>query len=64
MPLSNALDDVPLSLACPNCGHGLQKLGRWFLRASAYRCEGCGASNRITYDDKLKLFAAGAKAVP
>jgi DNA-directed RNA polymerase subunit RPC12/RpoP len=57
MPLSHDLDDVLLSFKCPKCSHALARTGRWFVQASRFKCASCGDTVRITYDDKLLLFA-------
>jgi hypothetical protein len=60
LPLSNKLADVMLAHPCARCGHLLRRLGSWFMTAANYRCENCGAANRITYPQKVRLFEANA----
>lgn len=56
MSLSRALQSVPLTMACPHCGHKIEKVGSWFQAARHYECEECRQTIRLRYDDKLKLF--------
>jgi transposase-like protein len=60
MPLTHALDHVVLTHPCPHCGRAVEKPGSWFKSAASFRCVGCGANNRITYEEKLSLFAASS----
>jgi hypothetical protein len=57
MSLSNELSDVDLTFKCASCGYRLVRTGSWFLHASGFKCAGCRSQQRITYDDKMKLFA-------
>jgi hypothetical protein len=52
--------DVMMTLACRTCGFALTKKGSWFKSASLYKCESCGVQGRVTYDDKVRLFARAA----
>jgi hypothetical protein len=47
-----------MTFACPICGHALTKKGSWFKSASHFKCAGCQTRSRISYEDKLRLFAA------
>jgi hypothetical protein len=57
MPLSDELNNVMLTHDCPHCGHSLQRRGEWFKVISGYGCEACLQPVRLTYKDKLELFA-------
>ncbi|TPK75333.1 hypothetical protein FJ930_04330 [Mesorhizobium sp. B2-4-15] len=57
MPLSAALLTCKMTFECPECGFAFVKHGSWFQSVSWYECEGCRRRIRITYPDKLKLFA-------
>lgn len=57
MPLCNELRDVVLTFVCRQCGRQLLKKGGWFMGAHSFKCEGCGREVRLSYDDKLVLFA-------
>jgi hypothetical protein len=56
MPLP-ALPDASFSHRCPHCGTARVNTGQWFRAISGYKCEGCGNAVRVTYEDKVKLFA-------
>ncbi|TPI48165.1 hypothetical protein FJW05_08930 [Mesorhizobium sp. B2-9-1] len=56
MPLSAALNDADLEFKCLECDHAFKRKGSWFKVISTFKCEGCGAANRIGYADKLALF--------
>ena len=60
MPLSAQLRNVDLTLECERCGHLIIKKGDWFIHASTFKCEGCKGEVRLTYSDKLALFAKHA----
>ena len=57
MPLSGRLRDVDLTLECQRCRHLIIKKGNWFLRASTFKCDKCKGEVRLTYSDKIALFA-------
>jgi predicted RNA-binding Zn-ribbon protein involved in translation (DUF1610 family) len=61
MPIPFHLNEALLTFECSRCGHALVKKGSWFRGASQFRCAECGHQGRITYDDKLRIFAKGAK---
>jgi transposase-like protein len=63
MPLSAQLRYVALTLECKHCGHALMKNGGWFMAAPRFKCAGCQREVRITYDDKVALFAKHAHLV-
>jgi hypothetical protein len=60
MTLSAGLRDVDLTLPCENCGYLLVRKGSWFMTASAFRCVECKGELRLTYSDKVALFAKHA----
>ena len=57
MPLSVRLRDVPLTFLCPHCQHPLIRKGSWFTTVAHFKCDGCGTRVRITYPQKVALFA-------
>ncbi|TPI29162.1 hypothetical protein FJW08_18965 [Mesorhizobium sp. B3-2-1] len=57
MALSRRLLMCKMTLDCPHCGFALKRAGSWFQVISSHRCEGCQRQFRITYPDKLRLFA-------
>jgi transposase-like protein len=57
MPLSRELDGLTLSVPCSHCGHVLRKKGSSVRSVSHYTCKSCKQQFRVTYSDKLKLFA-------
>jgi hypothetical protein len=57
MPLSSKLRYVDLTLECKGCGHLIVKRGVWFMTASSFKCDQCKVPVRLTYSDKLALFA-------
>ena len=60
MPLSARLRNVDLTLECQHCGHLIIKKGFWFISASTFKCDECKGEMRLTYSDKLTLFAKHA----
>ena len=60
MSLPDGFADVMMMLACRTCGIAITKKGSWFKSASRYKCESCGVQGRVTYDDKMRLFARAA----
>jgi hypothetical protein len=56
MPLPQ-LPDASFSHRCPHCGTARVNTGQWFRAIGGYKCEGCGNAVRVTYEDKVKLFA-------
>jgi transposase-like protein len=58
--LSSRLRDVALTLECKLCGHAMVKKGVWFMTASTFKCHGCKGVLRLTYSDKVELFAKHA----
>ena len=60
MPLSSKLRYVDLTLECKSCGHLIVKRGVWFMTASSFKCDQCKVPVRLTYSDKLALFAKHA----
>jgi transposase-like protein len=57
MPLSAALLEVPLTLACPFCGHERVGNGIWFRSITHFRCRGCRREVPVSYELKIALFA-------
>ena len=57
MSLSKDLRDVVLTYICSQCGRTLEKKGSWFMGVHLFKCEGCQRDVRLTYDDKVGLFA-------
>ena len=60
MPLSVRLREVDLTLECKRCGHLIVKQGVWFMTASIFKCNECKGEVRLTYSDKVALFAKHA----
>ena len=60
MTLSAALRDVDLTLPCERCGYLIIKKGGWFMTASTFKCAECKGALRLTYSDKIELFAKHA----
>jgi DNA-directed RNA polymerase subunit RPC12/RpoP len=60
MPLSVRLRNVDLTLECKRCGHLIVKQGVWFTTASIFKCNECKGEVRLTYSDKVALFAKHA----
>jgi hypothetical protein len=58
--LSSRLRHVDLTLECKSCGYLIVKRGTWFMTASTFKCCKCKAELRLTYSDKLALFAKHA----
>jgi phage FluMu protein Com len=55
--LSTRLRNVDLTLECQLCGHLIVKKGGWFMTISTVKCPVCKGERRLTYPDKLALFA-------
>jgi hypothetical protein len=60
MSLRDDFADVMMTLACRTCGFAITKKGSWVKSASHYKCVSCGVQGRVTYDDKMRLFARAA----
>ena len=60
MTLSARLRDADLTLECERCGHLMTKKGGWFITASIFKCAECRGEVRLTYSDKVALFAKHA----
>ncbi len=60
MTLSSRLRDVELTLECKFCGHLIVKKGVWFMTVSTFKCRECNGERRLTYSDKVALFAKHA----
>ena len=60
MSLPDGFADVMMMLACRTCGFAITKKGSWFRAVSRYKCESCGVQGRVTYDDKIQVFARAA----
>lgn len=56
MPLSNELRDVFIELQCPACSHPFTRMGSWVKTIAGFRCDGCGETVRIGYEQKLAIF--------
>lgn len=63
MGLSIELNNVHLCFPCKYCNHAHVKAGRWFVTQSAFVCDGCGHTNRITYQQKMELFERARSGV-
>ena len=61
MPLSDALMSVQMTYPCPACARAIVKPGSWFKTVSRIKCEGCQSQLRLTYNDKLEIFAKHAR---
>jgi hypothetical protein len=57
MTLSARLRNVDLTLECERCGHSIIKKGYWFVCVSTFKCDECKGGLRLTYSDKVALFA-------
>lgn len=57
MALSRRLLMCKMTLECPHFGFALKRAGSWFQVVSSHRCERCQRQFRITYSNKLTLFA-------
>jgi hypothetical protein len=55
--LSSGLRYVDLTLECELCGHLMVKRGVWFMTASTFKFDLCKGELRLTYSDKVALFA-------
>jgi ribosomal protein L37AE/L43A len=60
MPLSARLRNVDLTHECKRCGHLIVKRGIWFISVSTFKCDECKSEVRLTYSDRLALFAKHA----
>jgi hypothetical protein len=58
--LSSRLRNVDLTLECKLCGHLIARKGGWFMTASTFKCKECKGQLRLTYSDKVELFAKHA----
>ena len=57
MTLSTQLLNVDLTLECKRCGHLTVKKGSWFMTINTFKCRVCKDERRLTYSDKVELFA-------
>jgi len=55
--LKHRLCAVQMTIACPHCGHELTRPGSWFQSQSHFTCDCCFETSRLTYADKVALFA-------
>jgi hypothetical protein len=55
--LSTQLRHVDLTLKCKGCGYLIVRRGTWFMTASTFKCCKCKTELRLTYSDKIALFA-------
>lgn len=60
MTLSAGLRYVDLSFECKRCGNSIIKSGAWVISVSVFRCAECKGELRLTYSDKVALFAKHA----
>jgi hypothetical protein len=60
MPLSTRLKNVDLTFQCERCGHLIIRKGGWFICVSTFKCDECKGELRLTYSDKVALFAKSA----
>ncbi len=60
MPLSARLRNVDLTLECKRCGHLIIRKGGSFITVSTFKCDECKGEVRLTYSDKVALFAKHA----
>jgi hypothetical protein len=60
MPISVRLDRVDLTLKCNHLNNLLIKKRRYFMTASTFKCDACNGELRLTYSDKVALFAKHA----
>ncbi|SDR54005.1 hypothetical protein SAMN05444161_5650 [Rhizobiales bacterium GAS191] len=60
MTLSSKLVDALLTFECAHCGLKFSKKGSWFKSAARFTCAGCQREARITYSDKIRIFARHA----
>lgn len=63
MSLPRRLDGLLMKHTCPSCRAVIQREGRWFRTIRQYRCSACRKTVTVTYEDKLRLFAATEKAL-
>ena len=61
MTLAARLRNVDLTLECERCGHSIIKKGDWFICVSKFKCAECKGELRLTYSDKVALFAKHAR---
>ena len=60
MTLSARLRNVDLTLEYERCGHSIIKKVDWFICVSTFKCDRCKGGLRLTYSDKVALFAKHA----
>ena len=60
MSLSARLRNADLTLECEPCGYLIVKKGVWFMTISKFKCQVCKSERRLTYSDKVALFAKHA----
>jgi hypothetical protein len=60
MALSVRLRNVDLTLECERCGHLIIRKGGSFITVSIFKCAECKGEVRLTYSDKVALFAKHA----
>lgn len=53
----STIADVQHDVRMSSLRFALKRAGSWFQVVSSHRCEGCQKQFRITYTDKLTLFA-------
>jgi len=57
MPLSPSLHRTEMSFPCPHCGHVVTKDGSWFRARAHFPCPACHEDVKLSYQDKVALFA-------
>lgn len=56
MHLSNDLVGKDLMFHCPSCHGTIVKKGSWIKSVRTFKCESCGATVRMTYEQKQAIF--------
>jgi hypothetical protein len=59
--LSARLRNVELTLEWETCGYLIVKKGIWFMTVSTFKCQVCKSEQRLTYSNKVALFAKHAR---
>ena len=61
MPLTTRLENVELALVCKHCGNRIIRKGSWFRTSRhSFKCGVCKGEVRLTYQEKIVLFAKHA----
>lgn len=56
MGLAKDLSNVALTFHCPDCSYPAVRKGSALRTIAHFRCHGCNAKVRITYQQKLAIF--------